>query len=91
MLSQGKKEPVFRSATVQPAQFSNHYGKYKARCFFFKYCFLEKRGRLIFEALRINFKTVPAVKCGSFLLKQEKHPILPIASSPIVSDQQMFR
>jgi hypothetical protein len=60
--------------------------------FFFKYCFSEKGGRLIFEALRINFKeTVPAVKRGSFLLKQEKHPILPIASSPIVSDQQMFR
>jgi hypothetical protein len=28
--------------------------------FFFKYCFLEKGGRHIFEALRINFKkTVP--------------------------------
>jgi hypothetical protein len=38
--------------------------------FFFKYCFLEKEGRIIFEALRINFKkTVPAVKRGSFLLK----------------------
>jgi hypothetical protein len=35
-----------------------------------KYCFLEKGGRLIFEALRINFKkTVPAVKRGFFLLK----------------------
>jgi hypothetical protein len=62
------------------------------RVFFFKYCSLEKGGRLIFEALRINFKkTVPVVKRGSFLLKWEKHPILPIASSPIVSDQQMFR
>jgi hypothetical protein len=43
--------------------------EYKAR-FFFKYCFLENGGRLIFEALKINFKkTVPAVKPGSFLLK----------------------
>jgi hypothetical protein len=40
------------------------------RDFFFKYCFLEKGGRLIFEASRINFKkTVPPVKRGSFLLK----------------------
>jgi hypothetical protein len=42
--------------------------EYKAR--FSSNIASRKRGRLIFEASRINFKkTVPAVKRGSFLLK----------------------